>query len=63
MQSKNQLKLVLAVTNDKYEFPVYIEDSYLAMSRKTGVPHPTIYRQCKGISHTKGKIKFVEVKI
>ena len=63
MQSKNQLKLVLAVTNDRYEFPVYIEDSYLAMSRKTGVPHPTIYRQCKGISHTKGKIKFVEVKI
>ena len=63
MQSKKQLKLVLAVTNDKYEFPVYIEDSYLAMSRKTGVPHPTIYRQCKGISHAKGKIKFVEVKI
>ena len=29
------MRLILAVTNDKYELPVYIEESYLAMAKKT----------------------------
>lgn len=56
-------RLILAVTNDEYELPVYIETSYLAMARKSGVSHPTILRQCKGRSASRGNIKFVEVKI
>lgn len=57
------MRLILAVTNDEYELPVYIETSYLAMARKSGVSHPTIYRQCKGKCQSSGDIKFVEVKI
>lgn len=55
------MKYVMAVTNDKYEFPVYIEESYYAMSKKTGIPHVTIMRQCKGLTESTRNIKFVEV--
>lgn len=55
------MKYVMAVTNDEYELPVLIEKSYKAMARKTGYSEQTISRQCRGIIHSSGKMKFVKV--
>lgn len=54
--------MILAVTNDEYEFPVYIEDTYKAVAQKAGVNECIVSRQCRGISKSRGKLKFVEVK-
>ena len=53
--------MILAVTNDIYELPVLIEDSYKAMARKAGVDPSLVSRQCRGIHGSRGKLKFVEV--
>lgn len=54
--------MVLAVTNDKYEFPIYIERSYKAMAKRAGTTHSTVSRQCRGLQKSKGDIKFLEVR-
>ena len=55
--------MVLAVTNDEYELPVFIEDTYKAVAQKAGVNACIVSRQCKGISKfSRGKLKYVEVR-
>lgn len=58
------MKLYMAVTPDKFEFPVFIEESCIALEQKTGVNHNNIYSYIsKNLSGKKLGYKFVIVEI
>ena len=58
-------KLYMAVTDDQYELPVFIEDTMTALAEKVGVDTSTICKHIRG--HLKGTsltgYKFVKVRV
>ena len=58
------MKLYMAVTPDRYELPIFIENSYKALERKTGIKSGNIAAYItKGKSGNRLGYKFVKVTI
>lgn len=58
------MRLYMAVTPDRFEFPVFIEDNCKELERKTGIKKANIFRQIsEGASGIKLGYKFVKVQI
>lgn len=56
------MKIYMAVTNDKYEFPVYVTENSGELERKYNMPKNTIGAYIKrGTARKKDGVKFVKV--
>lgn len=58
------MKLYMAVEDDEYELPVFIEESRMALARKLGVSKTTVFRYYNGkTKESKTGYRFIEVEI
>lgn len=58
------MKLCLAVTSDKYELPIAIEDTAVGLARKMGTSEAKLLSSIsKGSNGKTRKIKFIRIEI